>query len=293
IRCPDCDVALTYHTHAEEMRCHYCSHMEKPPHQCPSCGSRYIRFFGLGTERVEEELRAMFPEIPLLRLDYDTTRLNGHQEILERFRRQEALVLIGTQMMAKGLDFPNVTLVGVIAADQSLQMPDFRARERTFQLLTQVAGRAGRSFKPGAVVIQTYAPEDRAILRASLHDFQGFFWEEIRYRKERLYPPFTNVIRVILQHEQEERVIKGAQELSAILRQRMLKPDDGHTELNVLGPAPAVLPRLKKQFRWQVSLKGKDIGIMRSVLHVSVGEFFQGPASSGIVLNIEVNPLNP
>lgn len=293
VSCPNCDIALTYHTQGQAMRCHYCNHQELPPHTCPHCGSRYIRFFGQGTQRVEEELQGMLPEVPILRLDFDSTRsADAHRTILERFRRQEALILVGTQMMAKGLDFPNVTLVGVIAADQTLNMPDFRARERTFQLLTQVAGRAGRSSAPGEVVIQTYSPSDSAVMRAAEHDFSGFFWEEIRYRQERKYPPFTHIIRVLLLHEKEERVIKGAHDLGACLQRCMLDPGHGYTELEILGPAPAVLSRLKNQWRWQVSVKGKRLDQLRTLLHQGVQNFFQSSASNGIVLNIEVDPLS-
>jgi len=292
VSCPDCDIALTYHTQGQAMRCHYCNHKELPPLSCPKCGSRYIRFFGQGTQRVEEELQGLLPEIPILRLDFDTTRSReGHRTILESFRRQEASILVGTQMMAKGLDFPNVTLVGVIAADQMLNMPDFRARERTFQLLTQVAGRAGRSVKPGEVVIQTYSPTDVAILRAAQHDFQGFFWEEIRYRKERKYPPYTHIIRVLLLHEKEERVIKGAQDLGLCLQRGMDNPKFGNNALDILGPAPAVLSRLKKQWRWQISVKGRHLDLLRAFLHQGVKNFYKTSASSGIILNIEVDPL--
>ncbi|MDO0821674.1 replication restart helicase PriA [Desulfosporosinus nitroreducens] len=293
VSCSNCDIALTYHTQGQAMRCHYCDHKELPPHTCPKCGSRYIRFFGQGTQRVEEELQGLFPEVPILRLDYDTTRSSeAHDTILDKFRRQEASILVGTQMMAKGLDFPNVTLVGVIAADQTLNMPDFRARERTFQLLTQVAGRAGRSNKPGEVVIQTYSPQDSAVMRAAHHDFQGFFWEEIRYRKERKYPPYTHIIRVLLLHEKEDRVIKGANELGAFLQQGMQDPKFGNTELDVLGPAPAVLSRLRNQWRWQVSVKGTRQDILRVFLYQGVKRFFKSPTSSGIILNIEVDPLS-
>ncbi|MCB8814002.1 replication restart helicase PriA [Desulfosporosinus shakirovi] len=293
VSCSNCDIALTYHTQGQAMRCHYCDHRELPPHTCPKCGGRYIRFFGQGTQRVEEELQGLFPEVPILRLDYDTTRSGeAHDTILDKFRRQEALILVGTQMMAKGLDFPNVTLVGVIAADQTLNMPDFRARERTFQLLTQVAGRAGRSNKPGEVVIQTYSPQDSAVMRAAHHDFQGFFWEEIRYRKERKYPPYTHIIRVLLLHEKEDRVIKGAHELGAFLQQGMQEPQFGNTELDVLGPAPAVLSRLRNQWRWQISVKGTRQDILRAFLHQGVKRFFKSPTSSGIILNIEVDPLS-
>jgi primosomal protein N'' len=293
VSCPNCDIALTYHTQGQAMRCHYCNHHEYPPHTCPQCGSRYIRFFGQGTQRVEEELQGLLPEIPILRLDFDTTRSgDAHRTILERFRRQEASVLVGTQMMAKGLDFPNVTLVGVITADQTLNMPDFRARERTFQLLTQVAGRAGRSNTPGEVVIQTYSPTDGAIMRAAHHDFRGFFWDEIHYRKERRYPPFTHIIRVLLLHEKEDRVIKGAHDLGACLQRGMLDPKYGNNELEILGPAPAVLSRLKNQWRWQVSVKGKHLDQLRALLHRAVQNFVKGSASNGIILNIEVDPLS-
>ena len=292
VSCPNCDIALTYHTQGQAMRCHYCNHKELPPLSCPKCGSRYIRFFGQGTQRVEEELQGLLSGVPILRMDFDTTRSSqAHQTILESFRHQEASILVGTQMMAKGLDFPNVTLVGVIAADQTLNMPDFRARERTFQLLTQVAGRAGRSTKPGEVIIQTYSPTDSAILRAAHHDFQGFFWEEIRYRKERKYPPYTHIIRVLLLHEKEERVIKGANDLGVCLQQGMQEPKFGNTEVDILGPAPAVLSRLKNQWRWQISVKGIRLDLLRVFLHQGVQQFFKSPASSGIILNIEVDPL--
>ncbi|KGK90469.1 primosomal protein [Desulfosporosinus sp. HMP52] len=293
VSCSNCEIALTYHTQGQAMRCHYCDHQELPPHTCPNCKSRFIRFFGQGTQRVEEELQGLLPEVPILRLDFDTTRsAEGHNIILNKFRRQEASILVGTQMMAKGLDFPNVTLVGVIAADQTLNMPDFRARERTFQLLTQVAGRAGRSTKPGEVVIQTYSPQDSAILRASHHDFEGFFWEEIRYRKERKYPPYTHILRVLLLHEKEDRVIKGANELGACLQQGMREPKFGNTDLDILGPAPAVLVRLRNQWRWQISVKGKRQDLLREFLHQGVQRFFRSSASNGIILNIEVDPLS-
>ncbi|GAB6173615.1 primosomal protein N' [Paradesulfitobacterium aromaticivorans] len=292
-RCPSCDVALTYHSQGQMMRCHYCNHEEGVPHRCPQCGSRYIRFFGQGTQRVEEELAAILPEAPVLRMDYDSTRTpESYRVILERFRRQEASILVGTQMIAKGLDFPNVTLVGVITADQTLNMPDFRSRERTFQLLTQVAGRAGRAHKEGEVVIQTYAPTDLAIVRASSHDFTSFFWEEINYRRERGYPPFTHVIRVLLQHEKEERVVRAAHELALSLQRGMGDTPAGNNGLDILGPAPAVLPKLKNEYRWQVSVKGKDRDSLRAFLHRGVQDYTQNPASSGIALNIEVDPLS-
>jgi len=293
VRCQACDVALTYHSHGQVMRCHYCNHEEVPPHVCPECGSWYIRFFGQGTQRVEEELQELFPKAKILRLDWDTTRVQeNYSRILTTFRKQEADILVGTQMLAKGLDFPNVTLVGVIAADQLLNMPDFRAKERAFQLLTQVAGRTGRSTKPGEVIIQTYSPKDRAIVLASQHDYPHFFWEEIKYRKERRYPPFTHVIRVILLHEQEERVIKAAHSLTDYLRLGIPESKNGYNDLVILGPAPAILSRLKNKFRWQVSVKGKRLDPLRTFLHQGVQKYAQDSSSQGVQLNIEVDPLS-
>lgn len=293
VRCRNCDVALTYHTQGQAMRCHYCNHTEMPPHRCPQCGSRYIRFFGQGTQRVEEELQELMPEAVILRMDGDTTKSqNAYQEILGKFRRQEASILIGTQMIAKGLDFPNVTLVGVVAADQLLNMPDFRSRERAFQLLTQVAGRAGRSHKSGEVLIQTYTPQDRAILLAAAHDYPAFFREEIGYRRERRYPPFTHIIQVTLLHEKEDRVIRAAQELAACLQTGMAQGESRYTALDVLGPAPAVFTRLKNKYRWQVSVRGKDLNLLRAFLQQGIRNLYQGSASNGVSLNIQVDPLS-
>ncbi|HWQ89380.1 MAG TPA: primosomal protein N' [Desulfitobacteriaceae bacterium] len=293
VRCPNCAVSLTFHSMVNKMRCHYCNHEEVPPHRCPQCGSRYIRFFGQGTQRVEEELSALLPGITVRRLDWDTTRSrDAHRLILESFKRQEAKVLVGTQMMAKGLDFPNVTLVGVVAADQALNMPDFRARERTFQLLSQVSGRAGRSTKGGEVVIQTYSPADRAIVKAAAHDYAGFFWEEISYRQQRGYPPFTHIIRVLLMHAVEERVIRAAHDLAVFLRQRLSDPEYGNTKIDILGPAPAVFSRLKNLYRWQVAVKAKESDILRAFLHFGVQELYNLSSSSGLSLNIEVDPLS-
>ena len=180
-QCPNCDVALTYHVGGTaRLHCHYCGHTEEPPSKCPECGSERIRYFGAGTQQVEAELTKQFPGIRTLRMDMDTTSgKDGHAKILEAFRAGEADVLVGTQMIAKGLDFPAVTVVGVIAADMTLNLPDYRARERTFQLLTQVAGRAGRGSEKGQVVIQTYKPEDAVIRAAARQDYRGFFEEEL------------------------------------------------------------------------------------------------------------------
>lgn len=290
-RCPNCDVSLTFHSQRQELCCHYCDHHQKVVHRCPDCGSRYIRFFGQGTQKVEEEVGALYPGAEVLRLDTDTTSGSGkHREIFERFRNERVPILVGTQMLAKGLDFPNVTLVGVISADQLLNMPDFRSRERAFQLLTQVAGRAGRGEKDGDVIIQTYTPGDRAIIRASRQDYAAFFWEEISYRKQLGYPPFSHIIRVLLFHEREERVIKAAHDLADQIRLVLMQREDEHYQ--ILGPAPAVLTKLKNEFRWQVSVKGKNPEILRKIIHSGVKAFYSGSTCSGIKLSIEVNPLS-
>jgi primosomal protein N' (replication factor Y) len=290
-RCPQCDVALTFHSQKQELCCHYCNYRQEVFHRCPDCGSRFIRFFGQGTQKVEEEVAALFPGIEVLRLDTDTTAgVNKHAEILERFRRERIPVLVGTQMLAKGLDFPNVTLVGVISADQLLNMPDFRSRERAFQLLTQVAGRAGRGEKTGEVVIQTYSPADRAVLRAAKQDYPAFFWEEIAYRKQLGYPPFSHIIRVMLYHEKEERVIRAANDLTNNIRAEVSQEKkEGY---QILGPAPAVLAKLKNEFRWQVSVKGKNPEIIRKIIYHGVRSFYQSSGSSGIKISIDVNPLS-
>ena len=216
MKCPNCDVSLTYHVQGGDgqLHCHYCGHAEPPPQVCPECGSRYIRYFGAGTQKVEEELRRLFPGVGVARMDIDTTSgKDGHQRLLDEFRSGRARVLVGTQMIAKGLDFPRVTLVGVVAADMTLNLPDYRSRERTFQLLTQVAGRAGRGEIPGQVIIQTYKPEDPTILASSRQDYRAFFEEEFARRRTGLYPPFTILARLLVESSAEAAAREHAQAL--------------------------------------------------------------------------------
>ena len=216
MKCPNCDVSLTYHVQGGDgqLHCHYCGHAEPPPQVCPECGSRYIRYFGAGTQKVEEELRRLFPGIGVARMDIDTTSgKDGHQRLLDEFRSGRARVLVGTQMIAKGLDFPRVTLVGVVAADMTLNLPDYRSRERTFQLLTQVAGRAGRGELPGQVIIQTYKPEDPTILASARQDYRAFFEEEFARRRTGLYPPFTILARLLVESTAEAAAREHAQAL--------------------------------------------------------------------------------
>lgn len=216
VKCPNCDISMTYHIASDDglLRCHYCGETMKPPEKCPECGSRYIRYFGAGTQKVEEEVKRLLPGVATIRMDYDTTSgKDGHGKILEEFRSGKARILIGTQMIAKGLDFPRVTLVGVIAADMTLNLPDYRSRERTFQLLTQVAGRAGRGEQPGRVIIQTYKPEDPVIGYAAAQDYRSFFEDEFRRRRRGLYPPFTLLVRFLTESAKEEYAAAAADQL--------------------------------------------------------------------------------
>ena len=222
VKCPHCDLSLTYHLGNADglLRCHYCGYETPSPHRCPSCGSKAIKYFGAGTQKVEEEVRRMLPGVTTARMDYDTTSgKGGHERILEAFRSGKARVLIGTQMIAKGLDFPRVTLVGVIAADLTLNLPDYRSRERTFQLLTQVAGRAGRGEKPGQVIIQTYRPDDPVIGFASRQDYRAFFEAEFQRRRKGLYPPFTILARALIESSREEETVQTARRLEEKARE--------------------------------------------------------------------------
>jgi primosomal protein N' (replication factor Y) len=218
ITCSQCDVKLTYHQAEQMLHCHYCGLKTPMPASCPSCGSSYIKPVGIGTQKVEEELRKLYPHIGIVRLDYDTTSgKDAHQALLDRFRSGAARIMVGTQMIAKGLDFPQVTLVGAVLADLSLHLPDYRAEERTFQLLTQVAGRAGRAEVPGEVVIQTYKPEHFAIRAAANQDYRSFFTQEFERRRSKLYPPFTNMVRLLCESRQEEQ----AREVSGEIYRRI------------------------------------------------------------------------
>ena len=259
-KCPDCDVSLTYHQDGEMMQCHYCGHQEKPPAVCPSCQSRYIRYFGTGTQKVEQEMRRFFPGAPLLRMDNDTTRTrDAHHEILGRFRRQEAQVLIGTQMIAKGLDFPNVTLVGVVAADAMLGLPDYRAGERTFQLITQVAGRAGRAESPGEVFVQTYSPEHYSIQTAARQDFRAFYEQEMRRRRQQLFPPYTQICRLLIEAESSEPLGRTAQALLEQLHAFMQRHPELSRQLLSLRSLEPPIRMIRKKHRWQVVLKLIDV----------------------------------
>jgi primosomal protein N' (replication factor Y) len=257
VRCPRCDTSLTAHEHDHSLRCHHCGYKRNRPNKCPDCGGNRIRQLGTGTEQVESTLQKLLPGVRTLRWDRDTTREKGaHWRIMEKFSRHKADVLIGTQMLAKGLDLPFVTLVGVVLADTGLHLPDYRAPERTFQVLTQVAGRAGRSPLGGLVILQTFDPDHYVIRAAAGHNYQDFYDQEIDYRRELVYPPFVNLVRL----EIRDRDHKLA-ETKANAYGEALKGWIRHRELSatrVVGPVPAYFRKIRGEYRWQLLIKGPD-----------------------------------
>ena len=248
--CPNCDISLTLHMDTKTMNCHYCGFSKDIPHVCPNCKSSSIRYYGTGTQKAYDELAELFPQARILRMDVDTTRKKGsHQALLDQFGRGEADILLGTQMIAKGLDFPNVTLVGVLNADTALNLPDFRSSERTFQLLTQVAGRAGRAEKAGQVLIQSYNPQHYAIRFAKDQDYEGFYTYEMGIRRQLGYPPYYFTIGITLSHKKEEEVVKRAYEVMNILRSGLSENS------NILGPTPKPIARTHNLYRYQILIK--------------------------------------
>ena len=257
IKCSHCNVSLTYHAKGEALRCHHCNREVSAPTHCPQCGSVRIKFFGIGTEKVAALTQEAFPEARLLRWDRDMTRDKGaHERIMTEFMNHEADILIGTQMIAKGLDLPLVTVVGVISADTALYLPDFRSGERTFQLLTQVAGRAGRSDLGGRVFIQTYTPDHYAIRAAGRHDFATFFGEEMTFRRAQGYPPYSRLARLLYVHPNEARCRQQSESLYHELQGRIARM--GLPETSLIGPAPCFLSRIKGKYRWQLVVRSGD-----------------------------------
>ena len=255
--CPRCDTPLTHHRLGSALRCHRCGFMQPEPEICPNCQSKRIKFFGAGTQQVEQALGEMFPRARVVRWDSDTAdSADAHEAILQRFIDRKADIMVGTQMVAKGLDLPLVTLVGVVSADIGLAMPDFRAGERTFQLLTQVAGRAGRGVLGGRVILQTYQPDHYAITAASKHDYALFYEREIAYRRNLGYPPFRRFVRILFRFPNETQAQHEAERAAAILSKRLEALDMTGTEL--IGPAPCFFTRENNIFRWQLLLRGPD-----------------------------------
>lgn len=262
MKCPNCDLSLTMHKDTGMMQCHYCGYTEKIPQRCPNCQSSQIRFLGTGTQKVQEELTELLPGARILRMDVDTTRRKGsYKRILDAFGDHEADILLGTQMIAKGLDFPNVTLVGVINADTGLWLPDYNASERTFELLTQVAGRAGRAEKRGEVIIQTYNPDHYAIKLAQTQDYERFYTYEMRMRHAGNYPPYFYTVLISVASKKEQNAAREAFNIKRQLQGRL------HPETIILGPTPSAISRLKNQYYYQILVKYKKETELNAILH--------------------------
>lgn len=288
INCSDCDVTLTFHRAERSLVCHYCDQRRRVPDSCPACNGQFIYFIGEGTEQIEEILRERFPALRIARLDRDTTaKRSTYEQAILRFAAGELDMLVGTQMIAKGHDFPNVTLVGVVSVDAGLALPDFRAAERTFQLITQVAGRAGRGRLPGRVLIQTYHPHHYALRHACAQDYEAFFDEEIGYRKNLSYPPFVALASLLVHGEELTRVQATAAELRRAL-------DDANAErhVRVLGPAPAPLARLRGRHRIQLLLKSRSRPRLRSLVEIALADASRTPGFDANSVNVEIDPVN-
>ncbi|OGX10953.1 MAG: primosomal protein N', partial [Omnitrophica bacterium RIFOXYB12_FULL_50_7] len=325
-KCKLCQVSLTFHQEKNLLLCHYCNYQKKVPNVCGECKAPMLRFMGFGTEKVESEIARFFPSARIARMDADTTqKKDSHEKILEKFREQKIDILIGTQMIAKGFDFPHVTLVGVVLADVGLRLPDFRSSERTFQLLTQFAGRAGRGTQPGRVIIQTWMPEHPSIRFAKEHDFLAFYAHEKRCREEFHYPPYRSLVNIIIRSHDEKKAYLFAREIRDVLRGERgtgneIKPGNGEREtgsktfsvsrspfpeIEIIGPAPLPFYKLRGHFRWHVMLKlptlstpgvdrgphpvwTGDVSVTSRIYSILMG--LRKP--SGVAFQMDVDPLN-
>jgi len=282
VKCPNCNVSMVYHFDEKRVKCHYCNHKEEVPRFCPRCGSRKIRYFGTGTEKVEQIVKKTFPRARVMRMDIDTMRYKyAAERIFNAFRQGRVDILVGTQLVAKGWDFPGVTLVGIISADTALNLPDFRSAERTFSLITQVAGRSGRGPKGGEVIVQTYNPDHYSIKIALKQDYRSFYEREMEFRKELDYPPITNLVIVLVKGKDEEKIILTSQKINSLLEKEV-------NQVTILGPAPAVLNKIAGKYRWQIIIKTSKLG--------TVTEFFQrhsfGFEERGVEVTVDVDPLS-
>lgn len=284
--CPNCDISLTLHMDSKTMKCHYCGHEERIPYRCPNCGQDKIRYYGTGTQKVEEELQTLLPDSRILRMDVDTTRRKGaHEKILRTFGEGQADILLGTQMIAKGLDFPNVTLVGVLNADTALNLPDFRSSERTFQLLTQVSGRAGRAEKPGEVIIQSFNPEHYAIQLAKAQDYEDFYTKEMYIRHRGNYPPYYFTVQITASHPEENEAAKQMFQIATKLKQG-LSP-----QAILLGPTPSAIMRVNNRYFYQVIIKYKQEPMLQPLLKEILTDT-QRATARGLKLSIDAEPMN-
>ncbi|EOR26591.1 primosome assembly protein PriA [Niallia nealsonii AAU1] len=286
VKCPNCDISLTYHRFQNQMKCHYCGYETYTPTQCPECSSEHIRYFGTGTQKVEEELTKILPEARVIRMDVDTTSRKGaHEKLLQKFQDGEADILLGTQMIAKGLDFPRITLVGVLSADTMLHLPDFRSSEKTFQLLTQVSGRAGRHELQGEVIFQTYTPEHYSIELASEQNYDRFYETEMMIRRQHAYPPYYFLTMITISHEELMKVVGVSEKITQIVRNR-LSP-----QTVILGPVASPIARIKNKYRYQCLIKYKQEPNLEEVLKSILDHYQTEISTNGLQISIDVNPF--
>ena len=286
-KCKNCNISLTYHRTENKLKCHYCGHEENVLTVCPECGSTKIRYFGTGTQKLEEEIHKIFPQAKTIRMDVDTvTKKNSHEEILNKFRNEDIDILIGTQMVVKGHHFPKVTLVGVIAADSSLNIDDYRASERTFQILTQVAGRAGRDKYEGNVIVQSYNPENFSILYAKEQNYEKFYETEIAIRKQLKYPPFCDIIVIGFSSANEENIKKLSDFMYDSLQKKIIRDD-----FKVLRPMPSPIDKIQNKYRWRMILKGNADNEINSIINETLKEVYDKNVKD-IRIIVDVNPNN-
>lgn len=295
VKCKNCNISMTYHSYENKLKCHYCGYEEKIMKVCPECGSDKIRYFGTGTQKLEQEIHKQFPQAKTIRMDVDTvTKKNSHEQILEKFKKDDIDILIGTQMVVKGHHFPKVTLVGVIAADSSLNIDDYKATERTFQILTQVAGRAGRENLPGKVIIQTYNPDNFSIQSAKKQNYESFYETEMELRKQLKYPPFCDIIVIALNSTDENEI----KEVSNNIHEKIIntpefkeKDLDENNKFNIFRPAPSPIDKIQNKYRWRIIIKGKMTEKVNKTLNKLLKEIYNNNYKNTSI-TIDVNPNN-
>ena len=287
-KCKNCNIALTYYQKENKLKCHYCGYEQNNITKCPECGSEKIRFFGTGTQKLEAMIKQQYPEATTIRMDIDTvTKKNSHEEILNTFQKDGIDILIGTQMVVKGHHFPNVTLVGVVAADNSLNIDDYRASERTFQLLTQVAGRAGRGSLPGKVILQTYNPDSYSVKASKKQDYDHFYAQEIEMRKQLKYPPFCDIIVMQISGSKQEEVAKVANEIHQLVASRI--PEHLKETVQLYQAMPAPIDRIKNRYRYRIIMKAKKNEELIDYLQEVQNEYYTWKKDT-IRFSMEINP---
>lgn len=291
LKCKNCNISLTYHKKEEKMKCHYCGYQEDIVQICPNCGSKKIKYFGTGTQKLETEIKKIFPEATTIRMDVDTVnKKNSHEEILNKFKNENIDILIGTQMIVKGHHFPNVTLVGIIAADSSLNIDDYRAEERTFDIIVQVAGRAGREKEKGKVIVQTYNTDNYSIMCAKKQDYDLFYSSEIKIRKQLKYPPFCDIIMIGITGENEKEVINISNNIYNLLQKEFIKINIDSN--NIIKPLPAPIDKIKNRFRWRIIIKSKATNELINVLNNILSKHYYENKNTKARIIVDINPMN-